>query len=88
MKPVPNREQVEWMALRFLMNGQGTHRVPDSEWTQQAIVGFPLHQPERPVVFFRQDGRTVATVEFRVVPVPPSEQTDFGISGDDDEGAR
>lgn len=71
MPELPAREKIEWLALRFLMNGQGVHPVPDCSWATEAVVGFPLEQPDCPLVAFRKDGATTATVELWVVPVAP-----------------
>ena len=79
--PLPVREVLEIVAFHCLMNGQGLRKVGGVEWADNAYVGFPLHNPHGPVVFFRRGDHTVALVEFRVVPVPEAEQTDFAVVG-------
>ena len=73
MKNLPAREHIEWLALRFLMNGQGVHPVPDCPWADHAAVCFPLESPDCPAVAFRMGEQTTAFVELRIVPATPEE---------------
>jgi hypothetical protein len=77
LNPAKNSEQLEWLALKALPNGQGLHPVSHISGVDHLYLSWSISQPERPIVFFRSNSRTVAIVEFRVGVVPHSERSNY-----------
>lgn len=66
-----NQEYLEAMALTLLGRGAGVHPLPHAKFATDAVVGWPESNPDLPLVAFRRDGKTIASVAFTVSVLPP-----------------